>query len=101
MKGLFQFRNDISYNLRQRSQIHIHPVGTAFGGRESIQYLRPKIWKLIPDEMKALESLWEFKRAIKLWKPTSCPCRLCKQCFYGTDFLNRVFYFINNNCLQY
>ena len=87
VKGLFQFRNDIPYNLRQRSQFHIPPVRTVFSGTESIKYLGPKIWELIPDEMKELESLWEFKRAIKLWKPTSCPCRLCKQYFYGIGFL--------------
>ena len=81
VKGLFQFRNDIPYNLRQRSQIQIPPVRTVrtvFSGRESIKYLDPNIWELIPDEMKKLESLWEFKKAIKLWKPKSCPCRLCK-----------------------
>ena len=111
VKGLFQFRYDIRYNLRQRSQFHIPPVRTVFSGTESIKYLGPKIWELIPDEMKELESLWEFKRAIKLWKPTSCPCRLCKTIFlwdwfslisfFLIRFLNKVFYFINNNFLQY
>ena len=87
VKGLFQFRNEIHYNLRQRSQFHIPPVRTVFSGTESIKFLGPKIWELIPDEMKRLEGLWEFKRAIKLGKPTSCPCRLCKQYFYRIGFL--------------
>ena len=52
VKGLFQFRYDIPYNLRQRSQFHIPPVRTVFIGTESIKYLSPKIWELIPDEMK-------------------------------------------------
>ena len=86
VKGLFQFRYDIPNNLRQRSQFHIPPVRTIVSGTESIKYLGPKIWELIPDEMKKLESLWEFKRAVN-WKPTSCPCRLCKQYFYGIGFL--------------
>ena len=85
VKGLFQFRNNIPLNLR--FQFHIPPVRTVFSGTESIKYLGPKIWELIPDEMKELESLWEFQRAIKLWKRTSCPCRLCKQYFYGIGFL--------------
>ena len=78
VKGLFQFRNDTPYTKRQRSQFHIPPIRTVFIGTESIKFLGPKIWELIPDEMKELENLWKFKRAIKLWKPTSCPCRLCK-----------------------
>ena len=87
VKGLFQFRNKIPHNLRQRSQFHIPPVRTVFSGTESITFLGPKIWELIPDEMKELESLWEIKIAMKLWKATSCPCRLCKQYFYGIGFL--------------
>ena len=87
VKGLFQFRNEIPYNLRQRSQYHITPVRTVFSGTESIKSPGPKIWELVPDEMKELGSLWKIKRAIKLWKPTSCPCRLCKQYFYRIGFL--------------
>ena len=34
VKGLFQFRNEIPYNLRQRSQFHIPPVLTVFSGTE-------------------------------------------------------------------
>ena len=64
MKGLFKFRYDIPYNLRERSQFHIPPVRTAFSGIESIKYRGPKIWELIADEMNELESVWEFKTAI-------------------------------------
>ena len=87
VKGLFQFRYDIPCNLRQRSQFHIPPVRTVFNCTERIKCLAPKIWELTPDEMKELESLWEFKRALKMLKPTSCPCGLCKQYFYGIGFL--------------
>ena len=55
VKGLFQLRNEIPYNLRQRSQFHIPPVRTVFSGTESIKFLGPKIWELIPDEMKELK----------------------------------------------
>ena len=58
VKGLFQFRNEIPYNLRQRSQFHILPVRTVFNGTDSIKFLGNKIWDLIPDEIKELESLW-------------------------------------------
>ena len=87
VKGLFQFRNDIPYNLRHRSKFHIPPLRTAFSGTESIKYLGPKIWELIPDEMKEIESLCEFKGEIKMLKARSCPCRLCKQYFYEIGFL--------------
>ena len=62
VKGLFQFRNEIPYNVRQRSQFHIPPVRTVFNGTGSIKFLGPKILELIPDGMKELESLWQFKK---------------------------------------
>ena len=43
-----------------------------------MKFRGPKIWELIQDEKKELESLWESKRAIKLWKPISYRRRLCK-----------------------
>ena len=52
VKGLFQFRNEIPYNLRQRSDFRIPPVRAVFSGAESIKFLGPKIWELITDEMK-------------------------------------------------
>ena len=92
VKGLFQFRNNIPYNLRQRLQIHIPPVRTVFGGAESIKFLGPKIWELITDETKKLESLWEFKTAIADYANNT---------FIGLVFFSKVFCFINNIFLKY
>ena len=64
-EGLFQFRNETPYNLRQKFQFHIPPVRTVFSGTEIIKFFGPKIWELIPDETKELESLWKFKRLLQ------------------------------------
>ena len=40
-------------------------------------HLGPKIWDLIPDELKSLDSVTPFKAAIEEWKPSNCPCCLC------------------------
>ena len=82
MKGGFQFKNKILYNLKQRSQFHIPSSQTDFSGAESIQFFGPKIWELMPGG-----------KAIKQWKPTFCHFRLCKQYFYGTGFLRQDFLF--------
>ena len=100
VKGLFQFRKEIPYNFRKRSQLHIPPVRTAFSGTESITFLGPKIWELIPDEMIELESLWEFKRAIKLRKPTAL-ADYANNTFKGLVFFNKIFCFTNNIFLQH
>ena len=48
---LFQFREQISYELRQRFQIQIPSVYLVFSGIESLKILGPKIWTLGPNEM--------------------------------------------------
>lgn len=51
---------------------------TVNNGLETLRAICPKIWAMIPTEMKNLESLPQFKAKIKKWVPQNCPCRLCK-----------------------
>ena len=52
---------------------------STFHGTDSLPYLGPTIWDLVPKELKELSSLSAFKKAIKKWKPQNCSCRLCKK----------------------
>ena len=47
-------------------------------GTESISSLAPKIWEILPNEIKDSDTLQIFKAKIKKWVPVECPCRLCK-----------------------
>ena len=38
-------------------------------GMETLSFMGPKIWALVPNDLKKMKSLPEFKRKIKLWKP--------------------------------
>ena len=69
---LFQFREQISYKLRQRLQFQIAWVHSLFSGTESLKFLGPKIWALVPNELKKSESLEKSRNAIKQWSLTSC-----------------------------
>ena len=53
------------YELRQRSQFLIPWVHSVFSCTESLEFLGMKVWALVPDEMKQLESLGKFRNAIK------------------------------------
>ena len=68
----------IHYQNIQKLGIEMFKVNAVFSGTESIQHLDPKIWKLIPNDIKCLQNLKELKTTIKKWKPRSCPCRICK-----------------------
>ena len=74
-------------NFDKDRVFHIPSVNTVFSGTESMQFLGPKIWELIPNNIKSLENLRDFKTAIKKSKPTSCPSRICKTYLHGVGFL--------------
>ena len=46
-------------------------------GLETLRSLGPKIWNLIPTDLKDISSLPLFKVKIRKWVPRNCPCRLC------------------------
>ena len=62
-------------------------IHTAHFGTDTITNLGPKIWKLVPDEIKNASSLLAFKSRIKTWTPDNCPCRLCKTFVRNLGFI--------------
>ena len=62
-------------------------VKSAYHGTESISYLGPKIWDILPEKLKNIENLEHFKKSIKTWKLDNCPCRLCKVYIESVGFL--------------
>ena len=100
---IFYFSN-VNYNL-SGSQFPQPSANTIWNGQETISYLVPKIWNMVPEEMKQKLSLFAFKREIKQWIPDNCPCRICINylpniSFFLTPlvltiyFLSIVFYFV-------
>ena len=84
---LFNFKS-CEYDLRNSSNFCLPNVKSVFNGLESISYLGPKIWSILPDDIKQSESLDTFKKNIKTWIPNDCPCRLCKTYLEGIGFIN-------------
>ena len=83
-------RRDISYNLRSNSNFAVPNVKSGFHGSGSITYLGPKIWDIVPLQLKELTSLNAFKKGIKKWQPNNCPCRLCKQYVLNLRFISNT-----------
>ena len=49
---LFQFREQIPYELRQRSYFQIPWLLSVFSGTESLRFIGQNIWALMSNEMK-------------------------------------------------
>ena len=77
-----------SYNVRNRLICGSYKIKTVCYGTETITYLVPKIWSIIPDEIRESSSLETFRQKIKLWKLNSCPCRICKKYIANVGFVN-------------
>ena len=83
---LFSFSNT-NYNLRSCSQFRQSSVKTVWNGLETASYLGPKVWNMVPEELKQKPSLSAFKTVIKKWKLENCPCRICKKYLPGVGFI--------------
>ena len=87
MKDLFKLQN-LLYNLRSScSQFRRENIKTLHYGLQSVRYLAPKIWELVPNNFKYSNSLSKFKKLIKSMKPEACTCRLYKTYIAQVGFI--------------
>ena len=76
-----------SYNLRRNDTFEKRKVYSVYHGTESLSFLDPKIWDLVPVELKQSETIYSFKLKIKNWVLFECPCRICKTYIKQVGFL--------------
>ena len=77
MTDMFQFKNNRP-NIRNDNEFWVPMPKTTNYGSESVKYLGPIIWNILPKVLKDSSTLYSFKEKIKSWIPYDCPCRLCK-----------------------
>ena len=87
MQHLFKEKTH-HYDLRNKNNWEGENVRTVIYGRETIKNLGPKIWSIVPNDIKEATSLIQFKSKIKKWKPEGCRCRLCKSYVYRLGYLD-------------
>ena len=77
MQDIFEIKINY-YNTRNAPAFSSRNIKTARYGLQTISYKTPKIWDLVPKEMKQVTTLNEFKAKMKIWILKNCPCRLCR-----------------------
>ena len=65
VKEIFQERI-VSYNLRSNNSFTSHRVDSIYHRTESLSFLGPKIWEIVPLEIKESENKNIFKRRVKM-----------------------------------
>ena len=72
MNEIFQFFENLVYELRSGVHLPTRNSRTVFFGSESIINLRPQLWNMVPVNIKSSESLNYFcKSKIKCWTQSS------------------------------
>ena len=67
---------NVSSNTRSENFFYHQPNPKSVKyGLETLSSLGPKIWKLVPNDLKRITSLPVFKVKIRKWIPDKCPCR--------------------------
>ena len=65
------------YNLRPHADFTTGPISTVNYGLKKLRCLGPKVWIIIPPDIRNSETTEEFTRKIKCWVNKNCPCKLC------------------------
>ena len=58
-----------AYNTRSSYTYYCRPIHMELYGTESISHLGPKIWEIVPTDMKNVSTLTAFKTAMQERKP--------------------------------
>ena len=77
MKTFFDFREN-RYNIKKSQEMRQQKVRTIQYGRETALYCAPKLWSIVPADLKSFPNVNLFKSKIKHWECTECPCKLSK-----------------------
>ena len=88
IKDIFDQRDYCGPSLRSQIDFQRPNNNKVHHGDDSLRSLGPIIWNIVPNEIKCAQTFAKFKELIKRWKPSECPCRLCKTYVKGLGYIN-------------
>ena len=84
---IFQDRNYNGPDIRSQKDFELPKISSVNKGQETLGFMGPKIWDIIPESIRKAPSLCIFKHKIKNCVPEDCPCRLCKNDVQGVGYV--------------
>ena len=70
------------------SNYRLQKTYTTSFGLQSFRSLEPKIWAMIPYELKSIKSLSVFKEKLKDLTFDECPCNICREYVDGVGYID-------------
>ena len=87
IKKFFTFNENTPDNTGNKRKFHLRAIKSVTFSYDMLLLLAPKAWELFPVEIKNLELVACFKRAIKKWKQINCLCRQCRTYVFQVGFV--------------
>ena len=93
MRNLFEIHpnlqtDTVSSNTRSTSYFYnSENPRTSKYGLNSLRCLGPKLYDMVPEEIKRSLSLSIFKEKISRWIPEKCPCKLCRNFIQNLGYI--------------
>ena len=66
MNDIFTQKGNSRYNSRQISKFSRLLVKSVYHGNESVSFLGPKVWEILPDDCKDVDYSNTFKNKVKM-----------------------------------
>ena len=76
MDFMFERRNS-TYNLSIFQVFETKRKRTVKMGLEALNYKSPQLWSILPENLRQINWLVQFKESFRKWDCIDCPCRLC------------------------
>ena len=88
MTQLICKRNSVGYSLRLQTDFLLPRMKSVNYGLKALRYFGPKIWNILPSDIKNSRTLREFSKKVKSRIPRNCPCRICENYIYRVGLTN-------------
>ena len=86
MDIMFERRNN-RYNLRNFQEFATKRKGTVKMALEILNERSPQLWSILPENLRQVNTIVQFKESVIKWACIDCPCRSCKLYLPNTGFL--------------
>ena len=80
-------RRNNTFNLRNFQEFVTKRERALKMGLETLKYRSPQLWSILPEKLRQINSLVQFKESVRKWDCIDCPCRLCKLYLPNIGFL--------------
>ena len=79
---------EIEIQTRSKANFSRQNVKSVYKGEQSLRSFGPIVWnKMVPESLKTITNLEDFKKEISSWVPENCQCRLCKDYVQNLGFV--------------